>query len=310
MAPFEQPPRPDITDRPIDFEFMPATEWIEFNCELYDVIDELAIEIDRIEAGVLHLLTGQALGLLQVAQHCHLRARDDWHAIIGAHLNKVTSRLAELAEGSSLAVDSPMELSMIDLRVRFVPDDPADREVFSELGVRPYADGIVQALAVDVPGAVRIVPLREIDELGWNIDEAWASAWAQTQSLEQPDEVNVIDVGGADVVHIFGERVFNASLIEQIEDVVGPIGPNGAIVSMPHSHSILVHVIEDITVTIAFNAMIPITRQVYRQGPAEVSPHLYWWRDGHLECVPTYFAQDGVEAYPSAELITVLRTLR
>ncbi len=304
MAPFEQPPRPEIADQPSEFDFMPTGAWIDFNCELYDVVDELAIEIERIDSGVLRLAGGHELDLLHLAQHCHLRGQEDWHEIIGAHVSKVTKRLAELDEGAT------GELSLIDLRVRLVPDDPADREVFSELGVRPFAEGIVQALAVDVPGAVRIVPLREIDELGWTIDEAWSSAWAQTEALEQPDEVHVIDVGGAEVVHIFGERVFNASLVGQIEDMVGPIGDSGAIVSMPHSHSVLVHVIEDITVTIAFNALIPITRQVYRQGPASVSPHLYWWRSGELTCIPTYFAPDGVEAYPSAELIAVLRTLR
>lgn len=303
MTPFEQAPRPDIADRPADFDFMPADAWLEFNCELYSVVDELDIAIDRIDGGVVRLAGGRSLPLLQLAQHCHLSPRERWHDLIHQHLQTMTAHLSELA---SLTAEA---MSMIDLRVRLVADNPADRQVFAELCVRPFADGIVEVLAVDVPDAIRLVPRREIDELGWDLDEAWSSAWAQTEALEQPDEVNVIDVGGADVVHIFGHRVFNASLVRQIEDVVGTIGPDGAIVSIPHSHSVLVHVIEDTTVVTALNALIPITRQVHRHGPGSVSPQLYWWRGGELTCIPTYFAPDGVEVYPSPELVEILRSM-
>lgn len=303
MTSFEQAPRPDITDRPFEFEFMQPAAWLEFNCELYAVVDELDVEVERIDAGMVHLRCGSSLGLLQLAQHCHLRSRNDWHELITDHLRTMTVHLAELSAHPTV------DISIFDLRVRLVPDDPADREIFDQLCVRPFADGVVQVLAVDVPGAVRLIPAREIEELVLDIDAAWLSAWAQTESLEQPDEVNVIDVGGADVVHIFGERVFNSSLVGQIEDIVGPIGSNGALVSIPHNHSVLVHVIEDTSVTIAINAMIPITRQVHQQGPGSVSPHLYWWRDGSLTCIPTYFAPDGIEAYPSPELVEVLGSL-
>jgi hypothetical protein len=304
MTPFEGAPRPDIADRPIEFEFMSAGEWLDFNCELYDVVAELGLDVDAIDAGMIRLGCGRTMRLLQLAQHCHLRPRDDWHELIGSHLQTMVTQLAAISRAAVA------DLSVFDLRVRLVPDDPADREVFRELCVRPFADGVVEVLSVDVPDAVRIVSRRELGENGIDVEEAWASAWLQTESLEQPDEVNVIDVGGSSVVHVFGERVFTASLVGRIEDFVGPIGPNGALVSIPHSHSILVHVIDDITVTIAVSAMIPITRQVHRQGPGSVSPHLYWWRNGELACIPTYFAADGVEAYPSPELVAVLRTLR
>ena len=41
--------------------------------------------------------------------------------------------------------------------------------------------------------------------------------------------------------------------------------------------------------------MIPITRQVHQSGPGSLSPHVYWWRDGSLTWIPTYFGRDGVE---------------
>jgi hypothetical protein len=52
--------------------------------------------------------------------------------------------------------------------------------------------------------------------------------------------------------------------------------------------------------------MIPITRELHRRGPNAVSPHLYWWYDDQLAWMPTYFAPDGIEAYPPPGLVELL----
>ncbi len=138
--------------------------------------------------------------------------------------------------------------SVFDLRIRLVPDTPADAGMLRQLGGRPFADGIVQVLAVDVDDAVRCVPTSEIAANGWDIDEAWGSARVQTELLEVPDEIHVIDIGGADLIHVFGERPFTAGTVGVIDDVIAEyahIGELGAIVSMPLRHSVLVHPIDD-----------------------------------------------------------------
>jgi hypothetical protein len=201
--------------------------------------------------------------------------------------------------------------SMFDLRIRLVPDSPADAGTLRQLGGRPFADGIVQVLAVDVDDAVRCVPTSEVSANGWDIDEAWASARAQTEMFEVPDEIHVIDIGGADMIHVFGERSFTAGMVRVIDELIAEfadIGEHGAIVSLPLRHSVLVHPIDDSTVRAAIGGMIPITRQLFKQGPGSVSPHLYWWRDGALEWIPTFFdgTISGIEFYPSPELADLL----
>ncbi|MFK7918814.1 MAG: hypothetical protein AB8G14_12095 [Ilumatobacter sp.] len=276
---------------------MGPSEWFEFHCELYDVVRDLAFTVDSIGPGVIRLRNGRSLSLLQLAQHCHLRAREDWHELISTHLCTMTAHLH----------DGPETFSMFDLRVRLVPDVPADGEILRSLGSRPFVEGVVQVLAIDVAGAVRCVPESEIVELGWNADEAWASARAQTEMFEVPDELHTIDIGGVDILHVFGERSFTASMVGVVDQLVAEvahIGETGAIVSMPLRHSLLVHPIDDSSVRTAIAGMIPITRQLFKQGPGSVSPHLYWWRDGALEWIPTFFdgTMGGVEFYPSDEL--------
>lgn len=280
---------------------MTPSSWLEFNCELYDVIAELEVDIDRVESGRVVLETDRSIPLLALAQHCHLRAREDWSDLIAHHL---VHKLQKFADAGAAGDE---EFSMIDLRVRLVPENPADAGVYEMLGARPYTEGVVQMLVADVPTAIRPVPMTEIEELGWDPDAAWVSAWAQTAMLERPDEINVIDLGGAEMLHVFGERPLVASLVEAIPEIIGPLGEHGGIVAIPHGYSVLIHSIEPDTLRVAVNAMIPIARQLNRQGPSAVSPHLYWWYDGRLTWMPTYFAPDGVEAYPPPGLVESLR---
>jgi hypothetical protein len=291
-------------DRPVDFEFMPSMEWLEFHCELYDVVAELDLAVSRIDPGVVRLRNGRSLGLLQLAQHCHLAKRDHWHDLITSHLRTMTAHLSDIRE----------PFSMFDLRVRLVPDTPADSDTFKRFGARPFAEGVIALLAVDVADAVRCVPADEVRELGWDVDEAWASAIVQTELLEVPEELHTIDLGGAELLHVFGERPFTASMVGVVDKLIAtaaPIGDDGAIVSIPLRHSILVHPLVDDSVAAAITGLVPITRQLYKQGPGSVSPHLYWWRDGGLTWIPTVFEHDTmrIEYYAPPELADILTRL-
>jgi len=291
-------------DQPVDYAFMPEDSWLAFHCEVYDAVAELGLTVASIDPGVVRLRSGRSLALLQLAQHCQARPRDEWSSLIADHLRTMTAHLDQIAEPTSI----------FDLRIRLVPDTPADSGTLRQLGGRPFADGVIQVLAVDVDDAVRCVPASEIAANGWDVDEAWASARLQTELLESPDEIHIVDIGGADLIHVFGERPFTAGTVGVIDDVIAEyahIGDLGAIVSIPLRHSVLVHPIDNASVRFGIAGMIPIARQLFKQGPGSVSPHLYWWRDGSLEWIPTFFdgTTSGVEFYPSPELADVVADL-
>jgi hypothetical protein len=304
VQPFEKHSSASLFEQPVDFEFMTPIEWLEFHCELYDVVAELDLEVSRIDPGVVRLRNGLSLGLLQLAQHCHLAHRDVWHDVMTTHLRTMVAHLSDHAE----------PISMFDLRVRLVPDTPGDAATFERFGARRFAEGIVALLAVDVADAIRCVSVGEVAALGWDVEETWASAHAQTIVLEQPEELHTIDVGGASFLHVFGERPFTASMVTAVDDLIDPVAPighAGAIVSLPLRYSILVHPVVDQSVITAIEAMVPITRQLFKQGPGSVSPHLYWWRNGELTWLPTVFEHHGldVEFYAPDELNEIIADL-
>ncbi|WP_420453505.1 hypothetical protein [Ilumatobacter sp.] len=307
MSRQERPHPSELADRPVDFEFMSPDEWLEFHCELYDVIAHLGLAVRSVDAGVVRLRDGRTIGLLQLAQHCHVRPRDGWSELIGSHLTTMTAHLMQ---------EDRAPFSVFDLRVRLVPDDPADAEVFARFGARPFAEGVVQVLAVDVPDAVRCVPVDEIEALGWDVDEAWRSAALQTEMLERPQQLHRIVVAETEVFHVFGARPFTASMVGVVDRLIGgvaPVGEYGAIVSIPTRHSIVVHPVRDDTARRALVAMVPITRRLHARGPGSVSPHLYWWQNGGLTWIPTYYESTSKgcssESYLPSELMAAIESL-
>lgn len=190
--------------------------------------------------------------------------------------------------------------SILDVRVRLRADEPSMQSALDSFDARPYAEGILQTLVVREGEALRGLSIAEVVGLEWEIETTWASAWAQTRVLERPAEINVIDASGVEIIHLFNDPL-GASFVPYLADVL-PIHEHGALVSMPIEHSLIVHPIYGGEIVRAAQTMIPITRQVHRSGPESLSAHVYWWRDGHLTLVPTYFARDGIEFYPPAEL--------
>ena len=302
-------PIDDITSRivfeqPVDFEFMDSVDWLEFHCEVHDVVAELDLAVSRVDPGVLRLADGRALSLFELAQRCHILSRDAWRELITLHLRTMTAHLGDIIEA----------YSTFDVRIRLAPDTPADAETFAYLGARPFAEGVVALLAVEVANAVRCLNIDDVASLGVDVDELWASALAQTESFEHPDELHEIDLGDARFVHIFGQRPFTASMIGVVDELISgcaEIGEFGAIVALPLRHSILVHPIHDVSIEAAIAGLVPITRQLYKQGPGSVSPHLYWWRDGALTWIPTVYEDDRmiVEYYAPPELVEIISTL-
>jgi hypothetical protein len=194
--------------------------------------------------------------------------------------------------------------SILDVRVRLRADAPSMKPAVGSCDARPFAEGVLQTLVVRGDNALRQLSVAEVVGNEWDIESTWASAWAQTRVLERPIETNVIDASGVEIIHLFNDPL-GASFVPYLADVL-PIHEEGALVSMPIEHSLIVHPIRCGEIVRAAHTMIPITRQVYRSGPQPLSAHVYWWRDGQLTFVPTYFARDGIRFYPPTELAELI----
>ncbi len=70
----------------------------------------------------------------------------------------------------------------------------------------------------------------------------------------------------------------------------------------------LIHPIRDGQAAEAIKPLILNARLLHLEGPRSVSAHLYWWIDGQLRWIPSFFDEDdeSIEFYPPAELKAVL----
>ncbi len=85
---------------------------------------------------------------------------------------------------------------------------------------------------------------------------------------------------------------------------------HGAIVSVPHRHALLFHVIRDGKVVDAVNWLVPLAAAMYREGPGSISPALYWWHAGALSLLPTRFDGRQIDVAPPPEFRQLLIGLR
>lgn len=277
---------------------MTVSEWESFNAVVHDVLRHLKAEVERSEPGVLVLKGGLHLGLLNLAQHCHANPRREWQDIIQHHLEVMRE-----------TVDADVGYRRESMRIRLVPDDYAPSELRESHVAQPYAESVIALLALDLPTAVRPVDREELVDDGIDVADAWALAWGQTREHERPTNVDQIEVNGAKVHSIFGESFFVASLVEFLPELIGEIGENGALVSIPRRHTIVAHVIHDLAVVPAIQTMLPITRKLHAEGPGSVSAHLYWWRAGSLSPLPSSLREGEFEFFPPPDFVELLQSL-
>lgn len=275
-------------EQPVEYAFMSTDDWLDFHCELHDVVQELGIRVERIEPGVLRLKTGASLPLLALVEQCNVRPRDDWPGLMDRYLDRIADLLGPIPSGAP---------STIELRVRLIPSTPIDEGMLAGLGAQPVADGIAAVLSVDSRQGPRTVAPDEIERLGWDLDTAWDAAWSQTSMLVEPDEIDVVDIGGVDVIHVFGRSEYTASLVPHLDLVLGPMDDAGALIGLPCDHTVLVHPIEGTSSRRAIGTMVPIIRRLHGDGPGSLSPQLYWWRGGELTWIPTVFGGPTNEVY-------------
>lgn len=196
--------------------------------------------------------------------------------------------------------------SVFDLRVVFVPDDPSMFVRLGDVQTSHVVDGVLAMLVADVDG--QAIPLTRglVETAGWDPWEAWSSARGLTEILEGADERQVLDVDGAEIVALQSGRPYLPTLMTALDSVVPTIGERGALVSAPSRHSLLVHPLHDETGRIALEALVPLSRAVHDSDGAPLSPHVYWWRNGALSCIPTVWGREGIDAYLSDELASLL----
>lgn len=291
--------RSPVPAKPLEFGFFDDRAWRRFVEEVERSVRRERLDVERHEPGAMVVRGMGTLGLLNVAQLCHASPAARWPGILDEHF-------AFMRE----ALSTPAALRADQLRVRLLPDDYGPPEAIGGVVLmRPFAESVNAALAFDLPTTVQMATAESLATIGLDAGDAWEAAWRLTRERERVDQHDVIEVDGAVLHSLSGESFYVASLVPFLTDHVDGIGEAGAIVTMPRRHTILVHVIRDLSVTQAIHPLVANTRRLFAEGPGAVSAHLSWWRGGELRWLPVQVDDEAVSFFPPDDFVEMVGAL-
>lgn len=254
---------------------------------------------DHLDAG-----NEQRYGLFAVARKAAAMPEKDWPVMVIQHFNAALN-------------DTPASrLSAEELHTRVYPKFMAPETMdWAEQQHGPDIYSYVRAvarlpllIAVDSPDSVSYLTAEQAEAAG-GADLLWDKAFANLTALGpvQPEEFTA--EGGSFLV-FETESVYQASWIADLGkfmDLLGyQPGPLGALVTIPATNMLCIHLVGGSTSINDIKAMLMFSGGAYAQHPSPLSPLLFWW-DG--ETVQPISGVDGedVNLYLPDELVGVLQ---
>lgn len=140
-------------------------------------------------------------------------------------------------------------------------------------------------LAVDVDGAPQFVESRDLARWAMQPEELWSRATGNLASdpalLVRPFPLPLEPPMELTVQLITAENEFAAGRLLLLER--SGAGPMGALVAVPIRNAALFLPLPDRTAVVAAVPMLMMAAPLFDEGPASVSPHLFWFRGGRFQ---------------------------
>ncbi|GEM_PF-1248201 len=245
------------------------------------------------------------LGLGSLARHWHglegAAEGGEGDAMIDAHFSALWTRAMHPDPALEARLDQ-LEFAGPLLRVWLITERRAVTEA-EGLVQRRLAKGLHAILVLDLPTSVRPVDPARLSAWGRgsgpgaSLPELWARAQAQTLAAltgeERPTAQRLRLFGQLACLALTGDSLFVTSALLGLDAVIDSsstaLPELGALVVAPTHHTLLVHTLDaplnEATMATLLSGFQKAAASLYEQGPASLSPELYWWRGGALEHV-------------------------
>lgn len=221
--------------------------------------------------GAFVLSDGRVLGLFNLAAQLALVDRSLWPETVSRHIQTV------LALSESDVFAQPYGTIAPQLRIRVAEHEAIGAPPGALVG-QQLAGDLHAFVVVDQPDSVLYVPSGLTET--WAVDEAEMLLTAMIQTLQQPVQAETVSGGGAYVLGDF----YAASRVLGPQSVLGPIGPNGAVISIPTTDFFFAIPVEVVEIELLIQLNID-NRADYATMPNAVSNDMYWWHEGVLEVI-------------------------
>lgn len=247
------------------------------------------------------------VGLVDLAQLVGRLPRKEWPNIVKSHVENSLASEREVRELERDAVDFAKVSDR--LKLRLYPEaaavDLSDARVTTS---RPL-EGTVAQLVFDLPSSV--VPVRPPHVARWSkslgelekvaLDNVAAAAEVRRDKLDMQ--------GGGKLETIMSDHFFGATHALLLARHLKGTPEHGALVALPNRHTVLFHVIEDMTVVTAVNTLVVLAQKYFALGPGSITDQIYWWHAGGFTRLPSAIRAGKLEFRPPSEFVRTLNAL-
>jgi hypothetical protein len=247
----------------------------------------------------------QNLGLLNVAQLCKQGNIDDYDAIVKNHF-EVMRKSQDFIAGFFDNMDN-FEFVKPFIGTRLYHKDHVKSIGQGGVISKTVAEDIIAMLVFDMPQAISSVKPDQIKVWRKSAEELLELG---LRNIRESYPFNVIDLeSSVRLKAVLQDHFFGSNIILDLEQYPELIGTHGTLVAIPHRHTTIFHPIEDGSVILAINMMIPMVYGMHKEGPGSISPHLYWYHQGEFTMLPYRMEAQSMEFFPTKEFEAMLTYL-
>jgi hypothetical protein len=251
--------------------------------------------------------TSQSYGLENIAQIYHQSSTEERKSLVADHFEKIFK--AELEEAKLIENISDFNSMKKYLSIRIYPIDYANQIGRENLVGRIDIDSSITLLVLDLPSTVRSLKPEEVKK--WNVSEDSlfsmgiknAVAGCQVEISEQELTKTL------KVWLVSSDNVFTSTHIFNLHAFPQCIGKFGALLLVPHRHSIILYPINDLGVIEATKILIPLGQRMFVEGPGSITPFLTWYHDNKFTNLSYQVENGNLNFIPPDEFVKTLNLL-
>ncbi|MDW8054862.1 MAG: hypothetical protein RMJ86_10005 [Anaerolineae bacterium] len=269
---------------------------------------DMSITLD-LARGTLQLVRegnvqSSVIGLRNLAQLCAQSPIEQWQSLVALHFD---SLLDYFGENQGVQLLQQLAQARDRLRSRIYPEEILSHT--PDLVYRPGPAGTLEVLVVDLPTSVRTIARREAEAWGVETDALLDLGRRNLRRFHALERHPIALQPGVSVDIYTSDPYYTASFALLPEVWLADRSAHGALVTLPRRDTLIVHVIRDLGVMDAMEALLRAAIDLHAEGPGSISPFVYWHRDGEFIKLPYTLEGDTLRLELPESFVALLNAL-